>query len=405
MAAFAACVATWTRLETLVLIGALPHEPVVAPASPYPLHAPDLAHRIVLPRLRQIRISTDAATAVDQFLRYFVLPPHVSLYLDCELYDSPEIDSWGPREVAPTVVALSLLENVPAPAMRRVTDVFVFLNAHLLEVAGRVRPRDEEDMEDDDSDESNIDVDDDLENEVGHFSDPDGPLGTQLHVVLREPEDDDSDSDSDSDVAGPANTAAPLDLGAILAQLSLTHTTYIELNIDRALPRETWLRALAPMRRLEDLHFLSNGPEADSASLLAGFLDAFAGDGPDGEHDLGRDTEADWRSLLLPRLRLLSFPAANFSGAMWRRLGAALRRRREAGAQMQMLVVEECAGEEGVHRPDGRTLEELEELLEERVFWRTRKMVGSDCQSSEEGESEEEEVEDEGEEEEEEEEL
>ncbi|TFY71210.1 hypothetical protein EVG20_g1776, partial [Dentipellis fragilis] len=354
MADFIACVATWTNLETLVLQGALPYEPVTSgPTPPYPLQTPDRARRITLPHLREISITGDAATTMDQFLRHFDLPPHVLLYLDCALYDSPSLDSWGPGDVDPTVVALSLLENVPARAVRTVTEVTAFLGDNTLEIIGRAKPRDADDF-----DGSDVSGEDDADDEdLVQFDDEDGLLEAQLHVILRE--NDDSDDDE-------APTAA--------AEL---HACY--LRRDQRRPRapegDVAARAGPHVRARGPGHFRCKGPGEKSVSLLSGFLEAFAGDMPpesdtdvDGEHK--HEYELDWDDLLLPNLRLLGFYAANFSAAMWRRLVAGLRRRLVTGSQLQMLIVVECEGEEGMHRPDKQILGELNELLEEDVVWK-----------------------------------
>ncbi|TFY70636.1 hypothetical protein EVG20_g2371 [Dentipellis fragilis] len=378
---FVSCIANWTRLETLVLTAALPYMLGGSGVHPpYPMPALDPARRIVLPHLQQIRINGNSATCVDHFLRHLILPPYISLHLNCALFDDNV--SWGARDVDPAVVALSLLENVPATTGRMVDYLRVFLDKGLLQHA-QTRTI---------------------------MAVPSKSLCTlscaKIRITMHPP------AGADATVA-----AGPFDyFGSILGQLNFARADdIVSLDIDRHFSKETWLQALSPMRRLEDLHFRCTGVGRDGASLLHGFFEAFAGDvppvhesasiyipkaEPEPELHYGEDEYGSrphlMHGLLLPRLRLLDVYVANFGPAIWRRLVAVLRHRFVAGTQLYLLIA--WGEEDSPYRPDERTHKELVDIVGEDVIWRIievccdccKNMAGEGCEEGEnEGEEEE----------------
>ncbi|KAA1479068.1 hypothetical protein DENSPDRAFT_89929 [Dentipellis sp. KUC8613] len=368
MADFVACAAAWTNLESLVLEAALPNDAALTGArSPYPLHTPERARRLAFPHLRQIRILSETATAADQFLRYCALPPLVSLFLCCTLYDVPADDSsWGPQDVSPAAVALSLLENVPRAALRRIDNVGLALRGDALELTGLAKglvycQRDE----------------------------TDGPWEAQLGVVLRET-DYSFGSDDEEDLQGMRDAGLPEYVFPVLAHLDLAHATEADVAVDRALPKETWVRVLGTMGKLEDLRVQG----MENGSMLCGVLEALAGDEPP-ESNSDVDIGGSRRSrVLLPRLRCLRFNAADMGAVMWQHLVVALRRRRTAGSRLRTLAVTVWEGVKGTYRPDELTLKELNELVEEGVTWPFVEFINRSCGSGDEEEEEEGERED-----------
>ncbi|KAA1469219.1 hypothetical protein DENSPDRAFT_592809 [Dentipellis sp. KUC8613] len=335
LAQFVAGVASWTSLETLVLDDSLPNDRALAVRSPpYPLPTPRM---VALPRLRQIRIRRETAPVVDQFLRCLRLPPDVSLFFSCELYDTvdPEPGQWGPRDIDPTTIVRSLLENVPRAPLAQIKNVHLQLR-ETLEFT---------DLRDD----------------------PVGIWDAQLCLELCE-----------SDDCRQERTSLPDWFLPVLDQLSLTNVTEAQISVDRVLSRETWLRVLGPMRALETLYIEGCNPAStdELQLMLYSVLDALTSDSDSGSEvdaSVGGECKdglsSESRTVFLPRLRHLELRADSLNPAVWQRLVAALRCRLIAGSPLKTLEVTKFPGREGMHRPNKQTLEKLMELIED-VVWR-----------------------------------
>ncbi|KAA1472718.1 hypothetical protein DENSPDRAFT_839069 [Dentipellis sp. KUC8613] len=365
------CMANWTALETLVLNNALPWELVTAgPTPPYPMPTPEQAHKITLPHLKRIHIDDEPATSVDHFLRYLVLPPFVSLYLDCELFFASA--EWGAHDVDPAVVALSLLENVPATVVRAVEHLRVGVSEDVLEVAGQRFCTSSADDLDEDSEDDQDEADAQLKAMMSACPSLNSstPWTVQLNLWLNGNKDIHTpcSDTAASDAAGPYADF----FSSILNQLNLAHLRHLEFWIDRHFSKETWLRVLGPMRRLESLRFQFTGVGRSDVSLLHGFLDAFAGDvSPENGLHPGDVVFSSIshliQSFLLPRLVILDIHVANFTPAKWRHLLAVLRYRCSMGIHLDMLI---AWGEESSrYRPDERTSKELNEVLDIGMTW------------------------------------
>ncbi|TFY70627.1 hypothetical protein EVG20_g2369 [Dentipellis fragilis] len=329
------CMEAWKCLEVLVLTCPWSHQMAssrICDRNPYPMAPPNFI--IAVPHLKQIRI-TDCAMLADRFLRHLVLSPSISLSLHCELFTAATL-------LHPLIVARSLLSHVPPGATRQVASLDVSICDGFIDLGGITKHEVTGfngryyDSEDEGEDEG--EPDDSL---VYRRTSSNYKLGLIL-------------GHHDNVVAHPGY------LGGVFEQLNFCRTFDFSLYLKHNLPRETWIQVLRPMGRVEDLHLSCTARKP----TLKEFIEVLGMPVP------GVHTMAPGTSLFLPRLKLLDLHISLFDEVGWQYLADVLVWRYGMGSQLDFLILWECSGDVGRHRPDERTQEVLDKVIDVEIIWK-----------------------------------
>ncbi|KAA1472722.1 hypothetical protein DENSPDRAFT_839071 [Dentipellis sp. KUC8613] len=339
------CMEAWRQLEVLILTCPESHQMAasrISDRNAYPMAPPSF--KIALPHLKKLRIG-DCAMLADRFLRHLALAPSTALTLHCALFTAATL-------LHPLIVARSLLAHVPAGLRSKMARLDVRLRGGCIDLAGYTKH--EMPSFDDlyyDSDDEDRSAPYDREATTWGRPRAHAPTHYQLALVLGQ---------HDGVLARPGY------LGGVFEQLHFCRTFDMTLHIEHALPAETWMQMLRPLRRLEDLHFRCDV----RAPLLDELVEVLGTPVP------GAASSAYWDYLFLPQLKLLDVHFSVIDEEMWRYLAEVLVWRNELGAELDFLLVYEPKDDAGKYRPDKQTLQVLEGIVNEEIMWKVEDSPG-----------------------------